>query len=117
MTPPDALSLYAALALVVGVLCLTFGLGPLLSRLVPTWAPAIADVGPAAFHNPGPPSSPSAYQAVVLVPAGRFGNYWQEVGRCGHQHPHIWAAWDCACLPPVAGLAEGATVGVAVADA
>ncbi len=55
--------------------------------------PALPGEG-AAFPPPSLPATPS-YQAVMLGGAGKWGNYWQEIGRCGHRHPTIDAAYDC----------------------
>jgi hypothetical protein len=142
MDPQAPVSLLALLGVVAGALCLSLGLGSILSRLVANWSPSAVAVGPKIAvdgggaadpsprypPNPAPPlpldagggspeprargefpspalsPAPLAYQAIVLAPAGRFGNYWQAVGRCSHEHPNIWGAWDCACLPPVDGL-------------
>jgi len=44
---------------------------------------------------PASPSPAPSYQAVILGPAGKWGSYWQEIGRCGHRHGSIDAAYDC----------------------
>jgi hypothetical protein len=70
------------------------------------------DPSPRSPQNPGPAV---AYAAIVLEPAGKWGNYWQEVGRCSHRHGTEGAAWDCAQAEPVAG-SSGRILAVGLAE-
>jgi len=83
----------------------------------PRVGPPSGDPSPTSDGRPDSPQNLGpAYQAIVLAPAGRWGNYWQEVGRCQHRHATADAAYDCACGLPLTGRPEGAIVAVGPAE-